>query len=286
MGLTATLTPLETLFESPCLSASSLTSTLEELYGGPLGFLEPRVYANFVSSLDGVVALPSVPRTSKLISMGSEGDKFVMGLLRAFADVVLTGAGTVAAWPRASWMPDRAYPPAAREFAELRTGLGKSPRPEVAILTGRGSIDPRHPALEAGALVLTSEHGAARLEGRLPAASTIVSLGPRQELDPHSVIGALRSRGHRLILSEAGPTGFGSLVQAGLVDELFLTVAPVLAGDVADRYGLVGGVTFLPAQLVNAQLLSVRRQNAHLFLRYALESPAPPSPTAESQASQ
>jgi riboflavin biosynthesis pyrimidine reductase len=284
--LTAALTPLESLFESPGLPRSSLTPRLEELYGGPLGFVEPRVYANFVSSLDGVVAIPSVPRFNQLISMGSEGDRFVMGLLRALADVILTGAGTVAAWPRASWMPDRAYPPGASDFAELRRALGKDAQPEVAILTGSGSIDPSHPALEAGALVVTSEQGAARLEGRLPGTATVVSLASTPRLHPRAVIGALRERGHRLILLEAGPRGFGSFVQAGAVGELFLTVSPVLAGKPADRLGLVEDAVFLPAQLVRASLLSLRRQNEHLFVRYALEPPTPASPAAERQSRQ
>jgi riboflavin biosynthesis pyrimidine reductase len=246
------------------------------MYGGGLAFEGPRVYANFVSTLDGVVAIPSVPRSNELISMGSEGDKFVMGLLRALADVVLTGAGTVAAWPRASWMPERAYPPAATDFAELRTRLGKGPRPEVAILTGRGSIDPSHPALAAGALVLTSNQGVARLKQQLPTAATVVPLGPQLELDPRNVIGVLRERGHSLILSEAGPRGFGSLVQAGLVDELFLTVSPLLAGGsrASDRLGLVEGVELPPARLPETRILSVKRQEQHLFLRYTLEAPS------------
>jgi riboflavin biosynthesis pyrimidine reductase len=272
MGVTATASLLETLYEAHGLTASALTPRLTDLYGGGLAFEGPRVYANFVSTLDGVVAIPSVPRSNELISMGSEGDKFVMGLLRALADVVLTGGGTVAAWPRASWMPERAYPPAAPEFAELRRSLGKEERPEVAILTGSGAIDPAHPALEAGALVLTSEEGAARLSGRLPGASQLVSLGDDRELDPAAVAAHLRERGHQHVLCEAGPHGFGSFVRAGVVDELFLTISPLLAGRSrkGDRFGLVEGAAFLPENGVQARVSSVKRQDAHLFLHYAL----------------
>ena len=70
-----------------------------------------------------------------------------MGLLRAFADVVLIGAGTLASSPKGTWLPEKVYPPAADAFAELRRGLGRAERPEVAILTGHGSIDPAHPVL-------------------------------------------------------------------------------------------------------------------------------------------
>ena len=75
-----------------------------------------------------------------------------------------------------------------------------------------------------------------------------------------------------LILSEAGPHVFGSLLRAGLVDELFLTVSPLLAGrsGVSVRLGLVEGVDLLPTATVDARLLSARRSDSHLFLRYEL----------------
>ncbi|MGH3064909.1 MAG: dihydrofolate reductase family protein, partial [Gaiellaceae bacterium] len=153
MGI-APLEPLDVLYEAAGLPAFDLPPALRELYGGQLGFDEPRVYANFVSTLDGVVAIPSLAESNKVISAGSEADRFVMGLLRAVADVVLVGAGTFAGSPSGSWMPARAYPPAAAAFADLRRRLGRTETPELAILSGRGSIEPTHPALAAGALVL------------------------------------------------------------------------------------------------------------------------------------
>ena len=107
-----------------------------------------------------------------------------MGLLRAFADVVLIGAGVLRASPRGTWRPEKIYPPAADDYAELRRRLGASEAPEVAVVTGSGSIDPDHPLLESGALVLTSETGADRLEGRLPSASSIVVLGTATTIAP------------------------------------------------------------------------------------------------------
>jgi len=168
------------------------------------------------------------------------------------------------------------YPPAAAAFVELRRRLGRSKTPELAILSGHGSIAPTHPALDAGALVLTSEPGATRFRRRLPATSSILTLGKETTIDPRPVVQALQDRGHRLILSEAGPHGFGTLATAGLVDELFLTLSPLLAGsaDDARRFALVEGVDLLP-QHVEGRLLGLRRQGAHLFLRYELKrSPA------------
>lgn len=90
-----TLQPLELLFETPGLADFGLPLELAELYGGSLGFLEPRLYANFVASVDGVVAIPTETESSQMIAAGSKRDRFVMGLLRACADAVLIGAGTL-----------------------------------------------------------------------------------------------------------------------------------------------------------------------------------------------
>lgn len=88
------LQALEVLFEMPGRAEFGLPGELAELYGGPLGFPEPRMYANFVASLDGVVAIPGEIDSSHAIAAGSKSDRFVMGLLRACADAVLIGAGT------------------------------------------------------------------------------------------------------------------------------------------------------------------------------------------------
>jgi riboflavin biosynthesis pyrimidine reductase len=267
------MVPLEVLFEAEALPAVELPHQLHELYGGPLGFGESRLFANFVSTIDGVVAIPSIPQSNALVSGDSEADRFVMGLLRAFADVVLIGAGTLAASPEGTWLPDRVYPPGAEAFAELRRALGKPEKPEIAIVTGHGSIAPTHPVLASGAVVLTSTSGAERLREVVPRASTIVTLGDEPTIDPRRAVDALHKREHRLILSEAGPHTFGSLAGAGLVDELFLTISPLLAGDRGhlSRFGLAESVELMPPA-VQERLLGVRRHGDHLFLRYELQA--------------
>lgn len=274
MATGSPLQPLEILYEADYLPTFDLPAELRRLLGGDLGFDEPRLYANFVSTLDGVVAIPSIPRSNDVIGAASEADHFVMGVLRAFADVVLIGAGTLRESPQGTWRPERVYPSAGAGFAELRHRLGRSPVPEVAILTGRGSIDPKHPVLETGAVVLTSEPGATHLDGRLPNASSVVALGAETAIDPNLVIRALHDRGHRLILSEAGPHSFGALLAAGLVDELFLTLSPLLAGDAGQgsRVRLVEAAD-LASLDVRGRLLGLRRHGSHLFLRYELKRP-------------
>jgi riboflavin biosynthesis pyrimidine reductase len=265
--------PLDVLYDSTRPGAApALPAELGELYGGDLELAEPRLYANFVSTIDGVVAIPSLPQSNSLIAAGSKGDHFVMALLRAFADCVLIGGGTLAASPHGTWLAERVFPSSTGAFAELRRNRGRPPKPQIAVVTGRGSIDTAHPVLASGALVLTSEAGAKRLEGRLPTAATVVALGEDERLDPSLVVRALRERGHRLILSEAGPHTFGALVAAGVMDELFLTISPLLAGNHGDgsRYGLVESAELLPPG-AKTRLLSLRRHGQHLFLRYAFE---------------
>jgi riboflavin biosynthesis pyrimidine reductase len=264
---------LEIWYEAADLPEFHLPEELRTAYGGDFGLTEPCLVANFVATADGVVALPKVPKSNKLIRASSEADLFVMGLLRASADAILIGARTLEAAPAALWTPERAYRPAARAFAELRRRRGRTAAPEVVVVTGSGKVNPDHPLFERGALVLTTGEGETALGG-LPAASTVVPLQETPAIEPAAVIAFLRDRGHRVILSEAGPHTFTSLLNGGLVDELFLTVSPLLFGRGSEgaQLGLLEGPEFLPADLRDARLLSVRREGAHLFLRYALRS--------------
>ena len=241
------------------------------LYGGGLGFDEPCVFANFVQTIDGVVAIPELPRSNALIAGESEADRFVMGLLRASADVVLVGSGTMLGSPNGTWLPERVFPSAAEEFAELRRRRGRPASPTVAFVTAGGSFDPTHPALEQRAIVLTTERAAPELRARVPAASEVVAVNDGDQVDLRLALVGLRERGHSLILSEGGPTLFGSLLGPGLVDELFLTISPLLAGRAGrPRLPLVEGIELLPNTTVGLQLLSARRHENHLFLRRGL----------------
>jgi riboflavin biosynthesis pyrimidine reductase len=268
----ARLRPLELLFEGAGLEAFELPDELAALYGGQLGFPAERLYANFVTSLDGVTAIPDAIQSSHLIAGGSDSDRFLMGLLRACADAVLIGAGTLAASPRSVWTAEHAYPPAAALYAELRRRRGRPPSPTLAVLSGHGEIDPAHPGLAERSLILTSEQGAARLCDALPDSAVLVPLGSSTSLDPTRAIEALRAGGHQLILCEGGPTLFGALAGAGLVDELFLTLSPVLAGRPTGggRLSLLEGAGLLPERTAAARLLSLRRAASNLFLRYEL----------------
>lgn len=264
------LEPLSLLFAQPEVTPP-LPPELRRLYGGDLALPERCLYANFVQTVDGVVAIPSLPGSNAIVSGGSEADRFVMGLLRAAADLVMIGSGTLHASPRGRWQPDTVCPAAAEAYAALRRDLGLEPRPRVAILTASGSIAPDRAVLEDAPLVLTTRAGAERLAGTLPAGVELVVLPGGGTVDVRAALRLLHERGYERILSEAGPHVFGSLVAAGLVDELFLTVSPLLAGRATpEPLGLVEGVALLPGQDTPARLRSARVHGSHLFLQYAL----------------
>ena len=259
------------LAEDEDLPRWDVPEALAALYCGAIGFDEPCVVANFVESLDGVVAVPGLPRSHAVIGDESEADRFVLALVRACADAVVVGSGTLRASPQGTWRIDRAYPPAAEALAELRARRGRPEQPLVVVVTTGASLDPAHPVLESGALVLTTEAAAHGLRVALPDAVEVVAVNDGEAVDLARALELLRDRGCPVVLTEAGPSTFGSLVASQLVDELFLTVSPVLAGrSEGARLGLVESVELLPQTRVAGRLRSVRTHGSHLFLRYGL----------------
>ena len=253
-----------------------LPPPLAELYDGDLWIPDACVYANFVSSIDGIVALEGGTAPSGgIISGRNEADRFVMGLLRAYADVVLVGAGTVRAeGGRALWTAEYIFPAGADGFRTLRLALKRKDEPRLVIVSARGELDPAHRALQLGALVLTTTNAAARLRSVLPGATEVRAVSDTDPIDLHEILHLLEADGHNRILTEGGPQLFGQMVANDQVDELFLTVSPVLAGQKGERsFGLVHGVDFGRTPK-NGRLLSARRHGSHLFLRYRLEAAA------------
>jgi riboflavin biosynthesis pyrimidine reductase len=260
--------PLELLFERAELPRFELPAALLASYGGTLGFQSPRLFANFVASLDGVVALPGDTESGQIISGKNQADRFVMGLLRACADAVLVGAGTFRKSSGHLWFPDRIYPAGAALFAEARRLLGLSAQPQFVLLSASGDIDVREPAI-AGALIITTRRGETLLRAHAPESARVVVLDPDRVHLP-SVLTFLRNQGLQRVLTEGGPTLFSELVRAKLLDELFVTSSPALFGRFPsdERKALADGLDLGGARL---ELSSVRRHGSHLFLRYALE---------------
>ena len=229
------------------------------------------LYSNFVESVDGVATLGEGNSAGSVISGRNPGDRFLMALLRACADAVLLGAGTLRATPGHLWTAGHVYPALADSFSGLRRALGRSPEPRLALVTSSGQLDMSHAAIEHGATILTTKAGAAALEGKLPATCDVVTLGDAERVEARRAVEELRNRGHMVLLTEGGPHLMGQLIKEKLLDEVFLTVSPVVAGrDGNERLGMVEGVELLPNAGVWTRLISARRHGDHLFLRYGL----------------
>jgi riboflavin biosynthesis pyrimidine reductase len=241
----------------------------------------PFCIANFVSTLDGVVSFNLPGQSSGAqISNSNEQDRFIMGLLRASADAVVVGSGTLqASGPQASWLPESVYPAAKDLYQKYRTEVLQKPDyPLVVIVTGTGGLDLAGAVFHTPrtrVLILTTEQGKQRLSQSGSEALTSVEVKAlptaEERISPSAILTLLRKEaGVELLLHEAGPTLFGEFLSGGFIDELFLTVAPQMAGRVAGhpRPGLVANVQFSPATAPWWKLLSAKSAADYLFLRY------------------
>ncbi len=241
----------------------------------------PTIVSNFVSTLDGVVAFDASGHSGgREVSGGFTPDRFLMGLLRAMADAVLVGAGTVRSGSRHVWTPGHVHPPSTAAFAAWRRQLGlRQPQPTTVIVTASGQIDPEHPGLNATdvpVVLVTTTDGAARLRGHaLPPTAEVLAAGDARRVSQEALVAILAERALDLVVCEGGPSLFGGLIGADLVDELFLTIAPQIAGRAPNmpRLALVEGLGFEVGAAPWAKLTSVQRSGDHLFLRYRLTLP-------------
>jgi len=278
--VTSPLPRLEALLDRSSGTAAPLPPALREAYAGDLRFPSgdrAHVFANFVSTIDGLVSfgLPGLA-SARHISRGHAGDRFVMGLLRASADVVVSGVGTLRVEDKVTWTPRQIFPPAADLYREVRRARGLPERTRVAIITASGDVDLSLPVFrspDVEPMVVTSVAGAERLAARGTGDTRVHAVGEREPTMRQAIDAIAQETGARWILSEAGPTLFGKMLQERVVDELFLTLAPQLAGRSDDRrgIGLVDPTAFHPEKAPWARLVSAKRSDDFLLLRYAFE---------------
>jgi riboflavin biosynthesis pyrimidine reductase len=243
----------------------------------PLARARPHVISNFVTTLDGVVSLNENGHASGGdISGFSAQDRMVMGLLRAIADVVIVGSGTLGVDRRHVWTAERIYPGLAGEYRRLRAALGKRELPLMVVVSGSGRLDPGLPVFASGemrSLIVTSTAGARRLrKPGAPAAVEIRAVRGGGAIRARSILEQVRrASAGKLILVEGGPRLLGDFYAERLLDEQFLTLAPQIAGrDAGDqRLSLVMGRTFAPQRPLWGRLVDLRRGNNQLFLRYS-----------------
>ncbi len=223
------------------------------------GPARPRVLLNMVSTLDGRATIGG--RSGPI---GNRADRELFHALRAVVDAVLVGAGTARA---------ERYGRLVREESvrERRRARGLASEPLACIVSGRLALGPEIPLLadpQARVAILTAsaaslhdceahiEYVRAAREGRLDLSGALTEVAERF--------------GVRTVLCEGGPHLGAQLLQAGVLDELFLSLAPLLAG--GDTSGevlrILAGVDLDPP--VELELLGVLESESHLFLRYGV----------------
>jgi riboflavin biosynthesis pyrimidine reductase len=272
--------PLTTLFDEADGEPLPLTPALLALHG-PLRMPRhpdrPHVFANFVATLDGIVAIDPPRGSGAEISGGYAQDRAVMGLLRAAADAVIVGSGNLRAESAHIWTAENICPELAAEWPLLRAALGKPPAPLQVVVSESGDVDLSRPVF-AGAvpsMIVTSAAGAARLRASGASVPIATPEGGPGWIPLRAVLAAAGLGPGALVLVESGPTATTHYYGEGAIDELFLTRSPFLVGRATApapaTLGLVHGRVFRPGA-VAGRLVSARRSGDFLLLRYALRA--------------
>ena len=235
-----TLPRLETLLESDQGVTLPLPTRLARLYGVlrmPPQHLNCHVFSNFVSTIDGVVSLQSKGHSGGGdISGFNPVDRMVMGLLRAAADVVIVGSGTLDADAQHVWTANAICPQLASEYDRLQGALHKPKAPLNVVVSASGRLDLRLPVFASGrvpSLIVTTSAGARQLlKQKVRSSVQILAISRSQgKLAPGAILDAVSGvhTGKR-ILVEGGPSLLGEFFKARLINEQFLTIAPQIAG--------------------------------------------------------
>ncbi len=231
-------------------------AALPDMYAYPEGN-RTWVRANFITSVDGGASADGTSGT-----MGGPGDRLVFNLLRELADVIVVGAGTV----RIEGYSGAHVGAAQRQRRQAR---GQSEVPQLAIVTRSGRLD-RDMAVftrtEVAPLVLTCAAAVEETRRLLSGLCEVLdcSAGDPGHVDEAAVLAALGARAMHRILTEGGPTLLGSFVRRGLLDELCLTIAPVVLGGPARR--IAAGPDQLLTRMRCAHVLT--DDDGYLYTRY------------------
>ena len=215
----------------------------------------PSVRVNFVSSLDGAVHLDGRSR-----GLSSDADRLVFAIQRRHAVAVMVGAGT---------LRDEGYRPVRmrEDLRRWRQDRGLAEHPTLVVVSGSLDLDPDSPTFADAPVrpvVLTHAGADERKLAALAKTADVVICG-ESVVDLSVGLAELRTRRLDQVLCEGGPHLFGALLAADLVDELCLTVSPLLAGPGAGR--IVAGATGpAPTAMMPVQIIE---NDGFLFTRYA-----------------
>ena len=222
----------------------------------------PRLYAypdgrwlraNMVATADGAASLNGVTQ-----GISSDTDRRVFALLRTLCDVILVGASTAR---------EEKYKPARPRELWSHLRAGRPPTPPIAVVTGRLDLDPDSPLItaappDARTILITTASAPATRRDQLARHAEVIVAG-QDTVDLTTAVDALAERGHRRLLTEGGPQLLAGLIAAGLLDELCLTIGPLMAGPGARRIVAGGRAAPLPLRLAH-----VLEDQGFLLCRY------------------
>lgn len=262
---------------------------------GDLGFPSaprdrPWVYTNFVQSLDGITSLLGEYASGQYISQ-SHADRWLMDLLRAHADGLLMGMATLSEERRLRGPESRGivFQVVDPAMQALRHRLGKGRERNIFITRGIDLDLSQFKVFDGDlvdAAVVTSQAGAERIRATGSHSHVaIIEAGSGETLDLPRAIGKLRTElGIKHLLCEGGPTLYGSLARADLIDEKFLTVSPIEVGQLVPseqkrlpqeeklvpllRPTVFGGPGLTRESVTHWQWMSCRKSGEHQFNRY------------------
>lgn len=215
----------------------------------------PWLLLNMISSVDGAVAVDGLSG-----GLGGPADQRVFGALRAVPDVILVASGTVIA-------ENYRRPQTPERSRKMRLERGQSAIPRLAIVTNSLDIDAGHRVFdpEARPLVITRATAPAERQRRVGRAADIVHAG-QDAVDLEIALRLLFDDGARVVLAEGGPTLNGSLVANDLVDEMCLSMSPMLVGGEGPRI-VRGGSSDSPRRLRLDRILEEDGLTFHRYLR-------------------
>jgi riboflavin biosynthesis pyrimidine reductase len=217
----------------------------------------PVLRANFVASLDGAVTVDGVSA-----GLSGPGDKQIFGALRMVCDALVVGAGTIRTENYNALRLD-----AGRRAWRRDHGLAEFPL--MAVVSKSLGLDPDQEIFSDAPIrpiVFTDASAPADRRAAIGKVAEVVTVGD-DDVDLAAAVADLRARGATQLLSEGGPHLLGALTAADLLDELCLTLSPLLVGG-----GPAGRIAAgLPGPPRSMSLRHILSADDMLFLRYARE---------------
>ncbi|MHA7241086.1 pyrimidine reductase family protein [Arthrobacter sp. TMS1-12-1] len=214
----------------------------------------PYVRFNFIAAADGAATSGGFSA-----GLGNDGDQRIFAVLRRLADVVLVGAGTIRAEGYGGELVDC-------DARSWRSAHGLAAHPAVAVISGSLALDPvsdffrRAPVRP---VVLTSAGAPADRRAALEEVADVVDCGA-DTVEAPTALAELGRRGLLRVLCEGGPAVLGDFTRSGAVDELCLSVSPLLVGGDGPRIA----VGQSPADALALTLSSLLTEDSALYTLY------------------